>query len=110
MKKAMDETLRRRKLQDEFNQKNNITPRTIIKSINDMLDSSPEMQKKAYKNNSRIKVDDIDVSAILGMSEATKVIKSLEKRMRSYAKELEFEKATHIRDKITEIKKKFINL
>ncbi|MEY8768304.1 excinuclease ABC subunit UvrB [Francisella philomiragia] len=110
MKKAMDETLRRRQLQDEHNKKNNITPKTIIKSIDDMLDSSPEMQKRAYKNNSRLKVDDVDVSAILGMTEASKVIKALEKRMRAYAKELEFEQATAIRDKITEIKQKFINL
>ncbi|WP_395167178.1 excinuclease ABC subunit UvrB [Francisella salimarina] len=110
MKKAMDETLRRRNLQNEYNQKNNITPKTIIKSIDDMLDSSPEMQKRAYKNNSRLKVDDVDVSAILGMTEASKVIKALEKRMRAYAKELEFEQATAVRDKITEIKQKFINL
>ncbi|ABK90062.1 excinuclease ABC subunit UvrB [Francisella tularensis subsp. novicida] len=110
MQKAMDETLRRRKLQDEYNQKHNIVPKTIIKNIDDMLDSSPEMQKCAYKNNLRLKVDDVDVSAILGMTEATKVIKALEKRMRAYAKELEFEKATTIRDKITEIKQKFINL
>lgn len=110
MQKAMDETLRRRKLQDEYNQKHNITPKTIIKNIDDMLDSSPEMQKRAYKNNLRLKVDDIDVSAILGMTEASKVIKTLEKRMRAYAKELEFEKATTIRDKIAEIKQKFINL
>lgn len=110
MQKAMDETLRRRKLQNEYNQKHNITPKTIIKNIDDMLDSSPEMQKRAYKNNLRLKVDDIDVSAILGMTEASKVIKTLEKRMRAYAKELEFEKATTIRDKIAEIKQKFINL
>ncbi|QIW10423.1 excinuclease ABC subunit UvrB [Francisella sp. LA112445] len=110
MKKAMDETLRRRHLQDEYNKKNNITPKTIIKNIDDMLDSSPEMQKRAYKNNSRLKVDDVDVSAILGMTEASKVIKALEKRMRAHAKELEFEKATLIRDKISEIKQKFINL
>ncbi|AJI46223.1 excinuclease ABC subunit UvrB [Francisella tularensis subsp. novicida] len=110
MQKAMDETLRRRKLQDEYNQKHNIVPKTIIKNIDDMLDSSPEIQKRAYKNNLRLKVDDVDVSAILGMTEATKVIKALEKRMRAYAKELEFEKATTIRDKITEIKQKFINL
>ncbi|MBK2029117.1 excinuclease ABC subunit UvrB [Francisella noatunensis] len=110
MKKAMDETLCRRQLQDEYNKKHNITPKTIIKSIDDMLDSSPEMQKRAYKNNSRLKVDDVDVSAILGMTEASKVIKALEKRMRAYAKELEFEQATAIRDKITEVKQKFINL
>ncbi|WP_150466489.1 excinuclease ABC subunit UvrB [Francisella sp. SYW-9] len=110
MKKAMDETLRRRHLQDEYNKKHNITPKTIIKNIDDMLDSSPEMQKRAYKNNSRLKVDDVDVSAILGMTEASKVIRALEKRMRAHAKELEFEKATLIRDKISEIKQKFINL
>ncbi|AXA33840.1 excinuclease ABC subunit UvrB [Francisella adeliensis] len=110
MKKAMDETARRRQLQDEFNQANGITPKTIVKNIDDMLDSSPEMQKREYKNNSRIKVDEIDVSAILGSSEATKVIRALEKRMRAHAKELEFEQATHIRDKILEIKQKFLEL
>ncbi|APC91384.1 MULTISPECIES: excinuclease ABC subunit UvrB [Francisella] len=110
MQKAIDETLRRRKLQDEYNQKHNITPKTIIKNIDNMLDSSPEMQKRAYKNNLRLKVDDVDVSAILSMTEASKVIKALEKRMRAYAKELEFEKATTIRDKIAEIKQRFINL
>lgn len=110
MKKAMDETARRRQLQDEFNQANGITPKTIIKNIDDMLDSSPEMQRREYKNNSRIKVDEIDVSAILGINEANKVIKALEKRMRAHAKELEFEQATHIRDKILEIKNKFLEL
>ncbi|MFC4892694.1 excinuclease ABC subunit UvrB [Pseudofrancisella aestuarii] len=110
MQRAMEETLRRRETQNEYNIKNNITPKTIIKDIDDMLDSSPEKQRREYKNNARIKVDDVDVSAILGMSEAARVIKALEKRMRNYAKELEFEKATAIRDKIIEIKQKFINL
>ncbi|AJC48907.1 excinuclease ABC subunit UvrB [Allofrancisella guangzhouensis] len=110
MKKAIDETLRRRKLQDEHNKKNNITPKTIVKAIDDMLDSSPERQKREYKNNSRISVDDVDVSAILGVTEASKVIKALEKRMKAYAKELEFEQATLIRDKILKIKQKFIEL
>ena len=110
MKKAVDETARRRKLQDEFNQANGITPKTIIKDIDDMLDSSPEMQRREFKNNARIKVDEIEVSSILGMSEATKVIKALEKRMRAHAKELEFEQATLIRNKILELKQKFLQL
>ncbi|MFT4693208.1 MAG: excinuclease ABC subunit B [Francisella sp.] len=110
MKKAMDETARRRKLQDEFNKANGITPKTIIKDIDDMLDSSPEMQRREFKNNARLKVDEIEVSSILGMSEATKVIKALEKRMRAHAKELEFEQATLIRNKILELKQKFLQL
>lgn len=110
MQKAMDETARRRKLQHEFNQANGITPKTIIKDIDDMLDSSPEMQRREFKNNARIKVEEIDVSSILGTSEATKVIKALEKRMRAHAKELEFEQATFIRNKILELKQKFLQL
>ncbi len=110
MKKAMDETARRRKLQDEFNQAKGITPKTIIKDIDDMLDSSPEMQRREFKNKARIKVDEIEVSSILGVSEATKVIKALEKRMRAHAKELEFEQATLIRNKILELKQKFLQL
>ena len=74
------------------------------------LDSSPDMQKRAYKNNSRLKFDDVDLSAILGMTEAGEVIKALENRMRAHTKKLEFEKATLIRDKISKIKQKFINL
>jgi excinuclease ABC subunit B len=110
MKKAMDETARRRKLQDNFNKANGITPKTIVKDIADMLDSSPEMQRREFRNNARIKVDEIEVSSILGISEATKVIKALEKRMRAYAKELEFEQATLIRNKILELKQKFLQL
>ena len=110
MKKAMDETARRRKLQDKFNKVNGITPKTIVKDIADMLDSSPEMQRREFRNNARIKVDEIEVSSILGISEATKVIKALEKRMRAYAKELEFEQATLIRNKILELKQKFLQL
>ncbi len=57
-----------------------------------MLDSSPEMQRREFKNNARIKVDEIEVSSILGLSEATKVIKALEKRMRAHAKSLNLSK------------------
>jgi len=109
MQRAIDETVRRRKIQEAYNIKHNITPTTIIKSVDDMLESSPEMSKKHAKNKTRGKVDEIDVETIVGISDAAKSIKALEKKMRNHAKNLEFEEALAIRNKITEIKDRFFD-
>lgn len=110
MQRAMEETQRRREKQIEHNEKHGITPQTIIKSVDDMLDYTPEKQKQSSKNKKRMKLDDIEVESILGVQEASKLIKQLEKRMREHAKNLEFEEATLLRDQIKEIKDKFVHL
>lgn len=97
MKKAIDETNRRRKLQIEYNKFNNITPKPIIKSMsNPILDKLKISEEKSdYELNNQIEIDIKDIP---------KLIKELENEMKTLAKNLEFEKAAQIRDKIIKIK------
>jgi excinuclease ABC subunit B len=103
IKRAVYETDRRRSIQKEYNRSNNIKPRTIQKSVDDMLNLSPAKLDLNHKKNATFNLD-----AILGELEAVKTIKILEKEMRECAKNLEFEKAVLLRDHISEIKRKFL--
>jgi excinuclease ABC subunit B len=108
MKKAIEETERRRAKQVEHNKKHGITPISIKKSVNDMLNFSPEKQKQSAKRKARTKLANIDVDTIMGSKEAGKLIIKLEKQMRLHAKNLEFEKATDLRDLVSEIKERHL--
>jgi len=93
MKKAIDETIRRRKIQAEYNKKNNITPTTIIKEIRDILPVRDILELEAKP---------------LPKSKAAieKLIKDKEREMKEAAKNLEFELATILRDELKELNKK----
>jgi len=95
MKKAIDETNRRRKKQLLFNKENNITPRSIEKAIRESI----EVSKKAK---------DITLDAA-GQTEdeyeVDSVVAELQRDMELYARNLQFERAAEIRDKIRELKK-----
>lgn len=92
MEKAISETNRRRKIQQEYNEKHNITPKTINKSVRDTI---------AITN-----VEDIGVEYKLEKEEDLKsMITKLTDEMLKYAAEMEFEKAAEIRDKIKELEK-----
>lgn len=101
---ALSETARRRKRQMEYNQEHNITPKTIIKkiasNIADMdyvdIEKNPVANKKKFKFKNK---DDI-----------SKLIKSKEKEMLRLADNLEFEKATIIRDEIKELENIYLEL
>ncbi|MFT6835635.1 MAG: excinuclease ABC subunit B, partial [Francisellaceae bacterium] len=108
MKKAIEETERRRAKQVEHNTKHGITPISIKKSVDDMLNFSPEKQKQSAKRKARTKIANIDVDTIMGSKEAGKLIIKLEKQMRLHAKNLEFEKATDLRDLVSEIKERHL--
>ena len=86
MKNAIDETNRRRKIQDDFNKKHNITPKTIIKKIE---------EKKA----------DIRSFKHIPKPKMKKLVVELESQMMEYAENLDFEKAIKVRDKLAELKK-----
>lgn len=90
MKKAIDETNRRRKIQNEYNIKHNIVPKTIIKEIKNTL----EISKK--ENTSVTKID---------KKEIPKRIELLKGLMNTASKELDFERAIALRDEISELKK-----
>ena len=94
MEKAISETNRRRHIQMEYNKKMGITPRTIQKSIHDTLETLKvaEDEKEFIIDHDNIPVE--------------KMIEELTAEMRAAAKELEFEKAAMLRDRINDLKKK----
>ena len=92
MEKAISETNRRRKIQEEYNKKNGIIPKTIKKSVRDNIKVTD--------------VKDIEVEYKLEKSEDIReTITKLTDEMLRYATEMEFEKAAEIRDKIKELEK-----
>ncbi|NQT79452.1 MAG: excinuclease ABC subunit UvrB [Candidatus Aminicenantes bacterium] len=99
MKKAIAETKRRRKIQEEYNKKNNISPQSIIKSIDEVLSS---IYERDYIDYSQISEDkDIYYSP----QQKKQKIEYLEKSMKEAAKNLEFEKAAQFRDELKNLKK-----
>ena len=90
MKNAIDETNRRRQIQQEYNEKHGIVPKTIIKGIFDVIDlgKKPEGKKRGK----------------MSPQEKEKLIIELTKEMRSASAKLEFEKAAYLRDRIKELK------
>ncbi|MBN1696606.1 MAG: excinuclease ABC subunit B [Spirochaetales bacterium] len=101
MKTAIDETQRRRTVQLEYNRKHNITPRTISKSIQDILLRKEEEKKRDEK----MSIDLIKQSYNLVIpKQKAELIKTLEAEMLKYAKNLEFERAAVVRDEIKRIK------
>ncbi len=109
IRRAVDETNRRRKLQTAYNEKYNIIPRTISKNISDILYASGIKSKKEAKKDFSVKeragafnekkLFDMDLSKI------DIIISGLEEEMHLAVKELDFEKAAVIRDEIKRIKK-----
>ena len=94
MRSAMDETERRRKLQDAFNRAHGIVPKTVIKSVREILElskSEAEAQKRSGKK--------------LTKPELAAEIAKLEKQMKEAAKLMEFEYAAVLRDRIIELRK-----
>ncbi|MCI8438540.1 MAG: excinuclease ABC subunit UvrB [Oscillospiraceae bacterium] len=94
MRAAMDETARRRKIQDAFNQEHGIVPKTVIKSVREILEMSKgeeTAQKKAGRKLTKMEVKE-------------EIIK-IEKQMKEAAKMLEFEYAAILRDRLIELRK-----
>ena len=90
MEKAISETNRRRKIQQEYNEKHHITPKTINKSVRDSISITD--------------VKDIEVEYKLEKEDDIKeTISKLTDEMLKFAAEMEFEKAAELRDKIKEL-------
>jgi len=108
MKKAIDETNRRRKIQAEYNKKHGITPRTIYKSVEDVLSATRVADARVdYSKKQRGYTDEEQLSEIweeLTTSDKEELLKELEKKMLDAAAALEFEKAAKYRDQIDELK------
>ncbi len=106
MRRAIDETNRRRKLQTTFNERNHITPRGIKKEIKTLSERIKEMSGVAVEATDGKSV----AVALAGIpkDEALRLIKDLESQMRAAAKQLDFEKAAQLRDQIIEIRRSMI--
>ena len=94
MKKAINETSRRREIQEEYNRVHNITPKTIKKDIHDAMHSleTKEMSQK-YLSKKKISKKDKE-----------KLMQNLEKEMKEAARVLDFERAAQLRDMLMELR------
>ncbi len=92
MRRAMDETSRRRALQEEFNKKHGIVPQTIKKDIRDIIESMKPLDDKAKKSD----------------EEYTRLIAELTSQMFIAAENLEFEEAAKLRDQIRRLEKEMV--
>ena len=95
MKKAIDETERRRKIQTEFNEKHGIIPTTIKKNIAEIIQVT-----KSTENVEEVKEE-------FSQEQIENIIINLETEMYKAAEELDFEKAAQIRDQIAKMKREF---
>ena len=102
MRAAMEETKRRREIQKEYNEKNNITPTTIKKAVRDLISIS----KTVEKIGSQLEKDLESMNA----KEMNQLIKEVTKKMHQAAAELNFEEAAVLRDELVKIKKQLESL
>ena len=102
MQKAIDETKRRREIQMAYNKKHGITPKTIIKPIQEAISSTTKSEDSGEK------VSDTEFTskdfAKLNHDDQSKMIEELTEQMRSAAKRLDFEQAATLRDTVMELK------
>lgn len=99
MRKAIDETNRRRSIQSEYNKKHGITPKTVYKAVRDVIEATKtgeEIEKYNVKQPKE-KINKEEIKAL---------IEAMEQEMIEHAKNLEFEKAAELRDRIKELKSK----
>ncbi|WRP06113.1 excinuclease ABC subunit UvrB [Rossellomorea aquimaris] len=98
MQKALDETERRRTIQEEYNEKHGVTPTTIQKEIRDVIRATHAAEEAGVYEGEQTKVSN------MSKPERQKLIASLEVEMKEAAKALDFERAAQLRDTILELK------
>ena len=109
MQRAMDEMTRRRKIQVAYNKKHNITPKSIIKDVKDIMEGA-RVTKQAKKTQPKYFEEDLPFKIDAdGPDKISISITKLEEQMYKYAKQTEYEKAAFCRDKIKNLKWQLIN-
>jgi excinuclease ABC subunit B len=99
MRRAIDETERRREKQIAYNQRHGITPKTISKAIADIMEGAHAGAPMRAREYARVAETEAEYAAMTPR-QMMKRIKELEKRMYQHAQDLEFEEAARIRDQI----------
>ena len=102
MRKALDETERRRSIQMKYNEEHGLTPQSIHKAVRDLITIS----RKAASAEMQIEKDPESMSK----AELEKLVGEVTKQMRKAAAELNFEAAAELRDKMTELKKQLLDM
>ncbi len=110
MREAIDETNRRRKIQQDYNIANGITPQTIVRSMGSILSQtkvadSKKAGRKYYVENEEKSMAADPVMAYLSKDEITKISDQTKKAMETAAKELDFMKAAQLRDEYLALQK-----
>jgi excinuclease ABC subunit B len=107
MKKALDETSRRRAKQIEFNAANGITPRGIKKAVADILEGA---HSDAHRGSGKKIADATPDYSSLTPDQVMRRVKKMEAEMLKHARNLEFEEAAKLRDQITQLRKQSLGL
>jgi len=102
MREALDETKRRREIQEAYNREHGITPKTIQKAVRDLISISREVAKTSLKMEKDPESMTLD--------ELEKLASKIEKRMRKAASELDFESAAELRDQLLDLRKQILVL
>ena len=97
MRIAIDETMRRREIQEKYNEEHGITPQTIKKAVRDLISISKEVAKE----EKQLEKDPESMSR----AELEKLIGDVQKQMKKAASELDFETAAQLRDQMISLKK-----
>ncbi len=96
MRRAIDETNRRRRIQDEYNKAHGITPTTVKKAIRELIETGKEEETVDYARKA---------GDIISLDDLLTAITSMEREMKKAAKALDFERAAELRDEISGMKK-----
>lgn len=107
MRKTINETIRRRALQTEYNKEHNIEPKTIYKSVEEILSSTSiaDVRKKEDKESYSFTKVAEPVLKYMNSDQKQDLVEQLTEQMHQAAKDLEFEKAASLRDEINRLKK-----
>ena len=111
MERAIEETDRRRTIQEKFNKENSIKPKGIKKNIADIMEGARSVKGKGKTKRKLDKLSDIKFEPVESFDNPEKVRKEiikLEDEMYKYAKNLEFEEAATYRDRVEELKKQLL--
>ncbi len=102
MKRTINETNRRRAVQEQYNQENNITPSTILRSREEIIQQTSVLES-VRKVDPTAEAPSIDVDAVVAEDAVADVVADIEAQMREAATALDFERAAQLRDEITRL-------
>ena len=104
MQRAIDETSRRRDLQVRYNEAHNITPRTILKRVSDIMEGAHSSRDPRQRTPRKV-AEEIARYQRMSAEELTRHLAGLEEQMYQHARELEFEEAARLRDELQRIRR-----